>query len=116
MSAVNVTEASAVSGAIRVQTLDVFRDRAGETLRRLRETGDAEVLTSEWGSCVLLSPAAYDEMLRAAGATGAARDATAIQAGAAAIAGGKGRPAEEVFDEIRHVLLSLKAFREGVRR
>src|SRR5438874_2509301 len=47
------------------QSLTDFRQKATETLDRLNQTGEAEILTVNGEArAVLLSPAAYDELAR----------------------------------------------------
>ncbi|HET6252227.1 MAG TPA: type II toxin-antitoxin system Phd/YefM family antitoxin [Tepidisphaeraceae bacterium] len=89
------------------QSLSDFRQKAGETLDRLNQTGDAEILTVNGEArAVLLSPAAYDQMAREAQLS---RDVLTMQRAMREHDKGKGRPAEEFFDELRARLLKMKA-------
>jgi PHD/YefM family antitoxin component YafN of YafNO toxin-antitoxin module len=92
------------------QSLSEFRKKAAETIARLNRTGDAEILTVNGEArAVLLSPAVYDELAREAQL---ARDVAVIQQSLKEIKEGKGRPAKEVFADIRADLLAMKAARK----
>jgi prevent-host-death family protein len=89
------------------QSLSDFRQKAGETLDRLNETGEAQILTVNGEArAVLLSPAAYDEMAREAQLS---RDVLMMRRAMQEHDAGKGRPTEEFFDELRAKLLKMKA-------
>jgi PHD/YefM family antitoxin component YafN of YafNO toxin-antitoxin module len=91
----------------RTQSLSDFRQKASETLDRLNKTGEAEILTVNGEArAVLLAPGAYDEMERE---LLLARDVAAIRQSEQEFAEGKGRPANEFFDELRARLLAMKA-------
>jgi PHD/YefM family antitoxin component YafN of YafNO toxin-antitoxin module len=89
------------------QSLNDFRDNWDQTLDRLNRTGDAEVLTQDGQPrAIVLSPRAFDELNTAAAL--AQRLATIQQAESEATEG-KGRPADDFFDELRRTLMSQKA-------
>jgi PHD/YefM family antitoxin component YafN of YafNO toxin-antitoxin module len=91
------------------QSLSDFRHKAGETLDRLNQTGNAEILTVNGEArAVLLSPAAYDAMARE---VLLARDIAAIQLARKEFKEGKGKDVRTAFAEIRAELLALKAKR-----
>jgi PHD/YefM family antitoxin component YafN of YafNO toxin-antitoxin module len=91
------------------QSLSDFRHKAGETLDRLSQTGEAEILTVNGEArAVLLSPAAYDAMARE---VLLARDIAAIQLARQEFNEGKGKDIRTAFAEIRAELLALKAKR-----
>ena len=93
------------------QSLSDFRHKAGETLDRLNQTGNAEILTVNGEArAVLLSPAAYDAMARE---VLLARDIAAIQLARQEFKEGKGKNVRTAFAEIRAELLALKAKRRG---
>ncbi|HEY8749248.1 MAG TPA: type II toxin-antitoxin system prevent-host-death family antitoxin [Tepidisphaeraceae bacterium] len=88
------------------QSLTDFRQKATETLDRLNETGNAEILTVNGEArAVLLSPAAYDELAREAQL---ARDVTVMRRAMQQIEAGKGKPAGDCFNELRRELLAKK--------
>lgn len=97
------------------QSLTDFRQKATQTLDRINRTGEAEILTVNGEArAVLLSPAAFDEMTREAFI---AYDVAAISQSIKESAEGKGRDADEFFDEVRAKLLAMKARkRRGGRR
>ncbi len=75
------------------QSLDEFRRKATETLDRLSQTGEAEILTVDGEArAVLLSPAAYDEL---AEASNVSRDVTVIRQAVRELDDGKGRDARQ---------------------
>lgn len=85
------------------QTLNDFRQRATETLDRLNETGEAEILTVDGQArAVILSPASYDEMARDAQAEAHRRAWQQYEAG-------EGQELNVAMDEIRAELLAMKA-------
>jgi prevent-host-death family protein len=89
------------------QSLSDFRQKAGETLDRLNQTGQAEILTVNGEArAVLLSPAVYDELARE---IEVARDVAAIRRAMKEFDEGKGRPVDEFFGELRAKLLAMKA-------
>lgn len=95
------------------QSLTAFRQKATETLDRLNETGEAEILTvNGQARAVLLPPVVYDELTREAMLT---RDASVIRRAIRQIEDGKGRAADDVFDALRRQLLAKKK-RQGTNR
>jgi PHD/YefM family antitoxin component YafN of YafNO toxin-antitoxin module len=89
------------------QSLSDFRKRAAETIDRLNETGEAEILTVNGEArAVLLSPTVYDEMARE---TMLARDAAVIRRSIQQFKEGKSQEANAFFDELRAELLAMKA-------
>jgi PHD/YefM family antitoxin component YafN of YafNO toxin-antitoxin module len=91
------------------QSLTDFRQKATETLDRLNQTGEAEILTVNGEArAVLLSPVAYDELTRE---THLARDAAVIRQAIAEMDHVKGRKAGEFFESLRAQLLAMKAGR-----
>ena len=93
------------------QSLSDFRHKAGETLERLNQTGEAEILTVNGEArAVLLSPAAYDAMARE---VLLARDIAAIQLARQEFKEGKGKDVRTAFAAIRAELLALKSKRGG---
>jgi PHD/YefM family antitoxin component YafN of YafNO toxin-antitoxin module len=88
------------------QSLTDFRQKATETLDRLNETGEAEILTVNGEArAVLLAPAVYDELSREAQAT---RDVSVIRRAMREIDEGKGREAGAFFDSLRARLLAMQ--------
>lgn len=88
------------------QSLGDFNRKATETLDRLNETDEVEVLTVDGQArAVLLSPTAYDELARDAQLT---RDAAVMRQAVREIDEGKGRDAQVYFDELRAKLMSMK--------
>jgi prevent-host-death family protein len=91
------------------QSLTDFRQKATETLDRLNQTGEAEILTVNGEArAVLLSPAAYDELAREAQLT---HDVAVIRRAIQEIDDGKGQEAGAVFGGLREELLAMKASR-----
>ena len=91
------------------QSLTDFRQKAAETLDRLNQTGEAEILTVNGEArAVLLAPAVYDELAREAQLT---RDVTVIRRAMQQIRDGRGRDTADVFDELRQELLARKTGR-----
>jgi PHD/YefM family antitoxin component YafN of YafNO toxin-antitoxin module len=89
------------------QSLSDFRQKASETLDRLEQTGEAEILTvNGQARAVILSPAAYDAMHREILLT---RDVAAIERARQEFNEGKGRDVREAFAEIREELLAMKS-------
>ena len=86
------------------QSLSDFRRQAGETLDRIKQTGEAEIITVNGEArAVLLSPAAYDAMARE---LLLARDIATIQRSLRQIAEGKTKHVKTAFAEIRAGLLA----------
>jgi len=94
----------------RTQSLSAFRKTAAETIARLNRTGDAEIITVNGEArAVLISPAVYDELAREAELS---RDVAAIRQSMKELDEGMGRPANEVFAQLRAELLAMKAAKE----
>jgi PHD/YefM family antitoxin component YafN of YafNO toxin-antitoxin module len=92
--------------ARHTQTVSDFREKTDETLARLDRTGEAEVLTVNGKArAVLLSPAAFNSLLREAEIM---QDVSTIRQSIRESEEGKGRPAEEFFDELHAELLAMK--------
>lgn len=97
----------------RVQSLPLteFRDSASETLDRIKQTGEPEVLTVDGEArAVILSPMAYSELLRDALLT---RDVAAMRRALKEYDEGKGRPVGEMSKEMRAKLMAMKAAQEA---
>jgi len=93
--------------AEKSQSLNDFRDNCDQTLDRLNQTGDAEVLTQDGQArAIVLSPKAFEQLNIAA--EFANRLAT-IQQSEKELGENKGRPAELFLDELRSKLLDKKA-------
>ena len=91
------------------QSLTDFRQKATETLDRLNQTGEAEILTVNGEArAVLLSPAAYDKLARE---VQLAHDMTAIRQAVQEINEAKGQEAGAFFDGLRAQLLAMKSGR-----
>lgn len=89
------------------QSLTDFRQTATETLDRLNQTGEAEIITINGEArAVLLSPAVFDELTRGTHLT---HDTAAIRQAIQEIEDGKGKDAAVFFDELRGQLLAMKA-------
>jgi PHD/YefM family antitoxin component YafN of YafNO toxin-antitoxin module len=89
------------------QSLSEFRKKAAETIDRLNQTGEAEILTVNGEArAVLLAPAVYDELAREALL---ARDAAVIHRSIQQFKDGKGQEANQFFDELRSQLLASEA-------
>ena len=87
------------------QSLTDFRAKAGETLDRLNQTGEAEIITVNGEArAVLLSPARYDAMAREL-----SRDAEVIKRSLQEYEAGDSKELHEFLDEVRAKLLSMKA-------
>ena len=85
------------------QSLTEFRQKATETLDRIAQTGEAEILTvNGQARAVILSPATYDEMAREAHAAAHRRALQQYEAGEA-------QDLHAAMDEIRAELLAMKA-------
>ena len=98
------------------QSLSQFRKSAAETIERLNQTGEAEILTVNGEArAVLISPAVYDELARAREAE-IERDVAAIRKSHEQMAKGQVHEVGEAFAEIRAELLALKAKRKAVSK
>ena len=95
----------------RTQSLTDFRLKAAETLDRLNQTGEAEIITVNGEArAVLVSPAVFDEMAREYQLT---RDVAMMRQAIKEIDEGKGLDARLAFDELRAKLLTMKAAKNG---
>src|ERR1700733_2102418 len=91
------------------QSLTDFRQKSTETLDRLNQTGEAEILTvNGQARAVLMSPAAYDELSRE---SQLARDVAVIRQAIGEIDAGKGEEAGMFFGGLRERLLAMKTAR-----
>jgi len=98
---------NAMKSTGHTQSLTDFRQTATETLDRLNQTGEAEIITINGEArAVLLSPAVFDELTRGTHLT---HDTAAIRQAIQEIEGGKGREATVLFNELRGQLLAMKA-------
>lgn len=89
------------------QSLTDFRLKAAETLERLNQTGEAEIITVNGEArAVLLAPAVYDEMARDYQFN---RDVEMMRRAMKEIEAGKGLDARAAFDELRKKLLAMKS-------
>jgi prevent-host-death family protein len=89
------------------QSVTTFREKSTEILDRLNRTGEAEILTVNGEArAVLLSPAAYDQMVREGQL---ARDVATIRRSMNEFEEGKGRPVDKAFDDIRTRFLKMQA-------
>ncbi len=89
------------------QSLTDFRQKATETLDRINETGEAQILTVNGEArAVLISPRVYDELARDAQLT---RDLTIMRRALKQIDDGDGMTSEAVFGPLRDKLLAMKA-------
>ncbi len=94
------------------QTLSDFRKKAAQTIERLNQTGEAEVLTVNGEArAVLMSPAVYDDLAREALLS---RDLAAIRRSIQQFKEGKSQEAIAFLDELRAELMAMK--REEIRR
>ena len=90
-----------------IRTLADFRQKATETLDRLNQTGEAEILTVDGEvRAVLLSPAAYDDLAKEAMLT---RDAAVIRRSIQQLNEGKSEEVNAFFRGVRDQLLAMKA-------
>jgi PHD/YefM family antitoxin component YafN of YafNO toxin-antitoxin module len=88
------------------QSLSDFRKKAAETIDRLNQTGEAEILTVNGEArAVLVAPAVYDELAREALL---ARDVAAIRRSIKQLDAGQGSNSNTVFAELRAELLAMK--------
>ena len=100
--------------AEHTQSLTDFRANAAETLERLNETGEAEIITvNGQARAVLLSPTAYDKMARE---YQLARDVDSIRRSLAQHKAGDTKELHAFMDELRAELLAMKAAQEKRRR
>ena len=91
------------------QSLSEFRKTAAQTIARLNQTGEAEILTVNGEArAVLLSPTVYDEMARE---IELARDAKAIHQAMEEIDQGKSQEAGKLFDGLAAKLAAMQAAR-----
>jgi hypothetical protein len=82
-----------------------------ETLDRVNQTGEAEIITVNGEArCVLLAPAVFDELAREYHLT---RDVEMMRQAVNEINEGKGLDARVAFDELRAKLLAMKAAKNG---
>jgi PHD/YefM family antitoxin component YafN of YafNO toxin-antitoxin module len=89
------------------QSLTDFRQKATETLDRLNQTGEAEILTVNGEArAVLLSPSAYDDLAREAQLS---KDVAMMRRAIKEIDEGKYQEAEVFFDGLHAKLLAMKA-------
>lgn len=87
-------------------TIADFRTNVDQTLARLHQTGDAEILTENGQDrAVVLSPKAFEQLSTAAAF---AQTLATIQQAETEIADGQARPAEALLDELRAKLLDAK--------
>lgn len=92
------------------QSLTDFRQKATETLDRLAQTGEAEIITVNGEArAVLVAPSVYDAMNREAQAT---RDVAMIRRAMRELEEGQGEEAGVFFDGLRSKLLAMKAEQE----
>jgi PHD/YefM family antitoxin component YafN of YafNO toxin-antitoxin module len=93
--------------ARHTQSLTDFSQKSSETLDRLNQTGEAEILTVNGEArAVLLSPAAYDALSTEAVL---ARDAVVIRRSIEQLNAGQGLEVNAFFDGVRAQLLAMKA-------
>ncbi len=89
------------------QSLTDFRQKATETLDRINQTGEAEIITvNGHARAVLLSPAVYDALAKE---SLLARDVETIRRAMREVDEGKGQEAGVLFDGLRAKLLAMKA-------
>ncbi len=88
------------------QSLTDFRQKATETLDRLNETGDAEIITVNGvARAILLAPAIYDQLARESQLN---TDISIMRQAMSELKAGKGRPADAVFNDLHNSLLTKK--------
>jgi len=88
----------------RTQSLSAFQKSAAETIARRNETGDPGIITVDGEArAVLISPTVYEGLAKEAELS---RDVAAIRQSIKELEEGKGRPAGEVFAELREELLA----------
>ena len=92
----------------KTQSHTAFREKITETLDRVNETGEAEMITVDGEARgVLLSPAAFDEMAKE---SHAARMRQAVKS----LNAGMGQELHAAMDEIRAELLAMNAAQSGL--
>jgi PHD/YefM family antitoxin component YafN of YafNO toxin-antitoxin module len=100
----------AMIGSEHTQSLSSFREKAVETLDRVNQTGEAEIITVDGEARgVLLSPAVYDDLARQAQLS---RDVAMIRRSVKDIDEGKFLEAGVYFDGLREKVLAMKAAQE----
>jgi len=88
------------------QSLTDFRAKAAETLDRLNQTGEAEIITVNGEArAVLLSPAAYDKMTREQQLS---RDVEVIRRSLQQYEAGDSKELHAFMDEVRAKSLAMK--------
>lgn len=93
------------------QSLTDFRLKAAETLERLNQTGEAEIITVNGEArAVMLSPAAFDQLAKDAQLS---RDVTVMRQAMKEIDQGNYQEAGAFFGEVRARLLEIKHARES---
>ena len=93
------------------QSLTDLRLKAAETLERLNQTGEAEIITVNGEArAVMLSPAAYDALAREAQLS---RDVTVMRQAMKEIDQGKYQEAGAFFEGLPAKLLAMKAAQES---
>lgn len=91
------------------QSLSEFRNTADETIARLNQTGEAEILTINGEArAVLLSPAVYEELAREAELN---RDVAVMRRSIQQFKEGKRQEVNEFFDELHSKLSAMEAER-----
>ena len=99
--------------AERVQSLAEFCASAAETVERVNQNGEPEMITVDGEiRCVVMPPSFYRLMARE---FWLARDVAAIERSMAEHDAGLSRPAHEVFNELRTKLIQMKAAQEQAR-
>lgn len=92
------------------QSLSAFRSKISETLDRINQTGEAEIITvNGQARGVILAPAVYDELARESQLS---RDVATIRRSMEEIEQGHFKEAGEFFDSLRTKLLAMKASRD----
>ncbi len=90
----------------QTQSVSDFRANYAETLERINESGDAEILTVKGQArAVLMSPAVYDQIMREVQLM---RDVAMIRKSVAAHERGESIPAETFFADLRSKLEAMK--------
>ena len=93
------------------QSLTTFRSKISETLDRINQTGEAEIITvNGQARGVILAPAVYDELARESQLS---RDVATIRRSMEEIEQGNFKEAGEFFDSLRTKLLAMKASRDS---
>ena len=88
------------------QSLSDFRKNAAQTIDRLNQSGEAEILTVNGQAAVLISPAVYDDLARQAQLSD---DVTAIRTSISQINEGKFKKVNAFFDQVHAQLLATKS-------